>query len=146
MLRNLKLRFALIAALVLLSFWYLVPTIRLYSMTPAEREALARTDPEALQKLREKAIKLGLDLQGGMHLVLEIDETDPQGLLLKASFAGARQPLTDGTLLRALFAYPLMTLKVTAAIHWEALKLWAKGVPVFRHARAASRVATTVVD
>ena len=63
-----------------------------------------------------------------------------------ASFAGSRQPLTDGTLRRALFAYPLMTLKVTAAIHWEALKLWAKGVPVFRHRAAPARVATTVVD
>jgi preprotein translocase subunit SecD len=74
--RNLKLRFALIAALVLVSFWYLIPTIRLYSMSAAEREELVRRDPEAAQKLRERAIKLGLDLQGGMHLVLEIDETD----------------------------------------------------------------------
>jgi DUF1365 family protein len=79
-------------------------------------------------------------------VVVAIDETDPQGLLLKASFAGTRQPLTDASLLRALFAYPLMTLKVTAAIHWEALKLLAKGVPVFRHRRAATKVATTVVD
>ena len=53
---------------------------------------------------------------------------------------------TDAGLLRALFEYPLMTLKVTAAIHWEALKLWGKGVPVFRHRAAAKRVATTVVD
>ena len=82
----------------------------------------------------------------GEKVVVAIDETDPHGLLLKASFAGARQQLTDGSLLRALFAYPLMTLKVTAAIHWEALKLWAKGVPVFRHRRAAAQVATTVVD
>ena len=82
----------------------------------------------------------------GEKVVVAIDETDRQGLLLKASFAGARQPLTDASLLRALFAYPLMTLKVTAAIHWEALKLWAKGVPVFRHRRAAAKVATTVVD
>ncbi len=74
--RNLKLRFALIAALVLVSLWYLIPTIRLYSMSPAERETLTRSDPEVAQKLREKAVKLGLDLQGGMHLVLEIDETD----------------------------------------------------------------------
>lgn len=78
-------------------------------------------------------------------VLVAIDESDPQGLLLKASFSGSRQPLTDGTLLRALFAYPLMTLKVTAAIHWEALKLWAKGVPVFRHRAAQARVATTVV-
>jgi hypothetical protein len=82
----------------------------------------------------------------GERVVVSIDETDPQGLLLKASFAGTRQPLTDDTLLRALFAYPLMTLKVTAAIHWEAVKLWAKGVPVFRHRTAAAKVATTVVE
>lgn len=82
----------------------------------------------------------------GDKVLVSIDETDPQGLLLKASFAGARQPLTDATLLRALFAYPLMTLKVTAAIHWEAMKLWAKGVPVFRHRAAPARIATTVVD
>ena len=82
----------------------------------------------------------------GEKVLVAIDETDRQGLLLKASFAGSRQPLTDGSLLRALFAYPLMTLKVTAAIHWEALKLWAKGVPVFRHRAATARVATTIVE
>lgn len=82
----------------------------------------------------------------GDKVVVSIDEADPQGLLLKASFAGTRQPLNDGTLLRALFAYPLMTLKVTAAIHWEAIKLWAKGVPVIRHRAAQARVATTIVD
>jgi len=80
------------------------------------------------------------------RVVIGIDETDAEGLLLKASFAGSRQALTDAALLRALFAYPLMTLKVTAAIHWEALKLWAKGVPVFRHKVAAQKVATTVVE
>ncbi|MEO7222381.1 MAG: DUF1365 domain-containing protein [Devosia sp.] len=82
----------------------------------------------------------------GENVLVAIDETDPQGLLLKASFAGVRKPLTDRELLRALFAYPLMTLKVTAAIHWEALKLWTKGVPVFRHRAAAARVATTIVE
>jgi uncharacterized protein len=82
----------------------------------------------------------------GENVLVAIDETDAQGLLLKASFAGVRKPLTDRELLRALFAYPLMTLKVTAAIHWEALKLWAKGVQVFRHRAAPTRVATTIVE
>ena len=79
-------------------------------------------------------------------VVIAIDEEDGEGMLLRASFAGSREPLTDATLMRALLAYPLMTLKVWGAIHWEALKLWAKGVPVFRHRAAASRVATTIVD
>jgi DUF1365 family protein len=79
-------------------------------------------------------------------VVVSIDETDGEGLLLKASFAGSRQPMTDATLARALFAYPLMTLKVWGAIHWEALKLWRKGVPVFRHRAAPARVATTIVE
>ena len=82
----------------------------------------------------------------GENVLVAIDETDAQGLLLKASFAGVRKPLTDRELLRALFAYPLMTLKVTAAIHWEALKLWAKGVPALRHRAAPTRVATTIVE
>jgi DUF1365 family protein len=79
-------------------------------------------------------------------VVLRIDETDPQGLLLRASFSGARQPLTDATLLRALVSYPLMTLKVTAAIHWEALKLLLKGMPYLVRKPAASRVATSIVE
>lgn len=29
--------------------------------------------------------------------------------------------------MRAFLAYPLMTLKVIGAIHWQALKLWCKG-------------------
>jgi len=32
-----------------------------------------------------------------------------------------------------LFTFPLMTLKIILAIHWQALKLWGKGVPVHDH-------------
>jgi Protein of unknown function (DUF1365) len=34
---------------------------------------------------------------------------------------------------RVLAEDPLMTLRVATEIHWEALKLWWKGVPVFTH-------------
>ncbi len=79
-------------------------------------------------------------------VLISISETDPDGLLLRASFAGERQELTDASLRRALFAYPLMTLKVMGAIHWEALKLWLKGVKYVPRRPAVSRVATTVVN
>jgi DUF1365 family protein len=54
---------------------------------------------------------------------------DPQGRrLITATFAGARKALSDKALMLAFLAYPLMTLKVVAAIHWEALQIFAKGV------------------
>lgn len=44
-----------------------------------------------------------------------------------------RRPWNAKELLRALAAYPLMTLRVIGSIHWQALRLWAKGVPVYTH-------------
>ena len=49
-------------------------------------------------------------------------------IALTASFAGARSELTDANLLRAWAGDPLMSVKVIAGIHWEALKMWLKGV------------------
>jgi DUF1365 family protein len=48
--------------------------------------------------------------------------------MITANFSGVRHALTDARLLRALVVFPLMTLKVVVAIHWEAVKLLAKGL------------------
>ena len=48
--------------------------------------------------------------------------------LLRTHFKAAIQPLGDGTIVKAVLAYPFMTLKVVAAIHWEAAKLYLKGL------------------
>lgn len=71
------------------------------------------------------------------RLLVEVRASDDQGPMLDARFVGARRALTDAALLRALAAYPLMTFKVMAAIHWEALKLWLKGVRLVPRAGAA---------
>jgi uncharacterized protein len=58
---------------------------------------------------------------------LRILETDLEGPLLAATFNGRRRALTTAALLRSFFSLPLVTFKIVAAIHWEALRLWLKG-------------------
>lgn len=71
----------------------------------------------------------------GSDLTLAVLLRDRDGALIKTRFGATAAPLTDRTLLAALARLPFMTLKVTAAIHIEALKLWLKGVPLVRRPR-----------
>ncbi|MDB5654352.1 MAG: hypothetical protein JWQ94_1965, partial [Tardiphaga sp.] len=63
----------------------------------------------------------------GPTVKLRILETDAEGPMLAATFHGTRRALTTPALLRAFFALPMVTFKIMAAIHWEALRLWIKG-------------------
>jgi len=42
-------------------------------------------------------------------------------------------PINSANLAKQLLKIPLMTTKVTAAIYWQALKIWLKGVPFLGH-------------
>lgn len=53
--------------------------------------------------------------------------------LFHAFMALDRVPVTTRSLAATLLRFPFMTLKVIAAIHWEALRLWVKRVPVHDH-------------
>lgn len=44
-----------------------------------------------------------------------------------------RHPFDGRSLARVLWRYPLMTLQVVFAIHWQALRLWVRGNPVHDH-------------
>lgn len=58
---------------------------------------------------------------------------DGEGPLIVASFAGERRELSNGALLGAFLKHPLLTLKVVAGIHVEALWLFLKRIGVRRH-------------
>jgi DUF1365 family protein len=66
-------------------------------------------------------------LPPGERVQLRILETDRDGPLLAATFNGRHRVLNTKELLRAFLALPLVTMKIMAAIHWEALRLWLKG-------------------
>lgn len=64
----------------------------------------------------------------GDRVVIAIQGSAAQGPLINACLVGERRELADRALLRAFLAIPSVTLKVIAAIHWEALLLWLKGL------------------
>ena len=71
--------------------------------------------------------------EGHASLHLGIGVHDAQGPLLHATYAATHAPLRDRALALALLTHPLLTLKVVAAIHWDALRLWLKRVPLHPH-------------
>ncbi|HSG28127.1 MAG TPA: protein translocase subunit SecD [Candidatus Krumholzibacterium sp.] len=72
-----SLRYKVIIVLIVFlgSLWFLYPTLRLVQMGEDGRKAMAVEYPEDFDKLESKAIKRGLDLSGGMHIVLEVDDS-----------------------------------------------------------------------
>lgn len=66
------------------------------------------------------------------RLGFAIETMDGETCLVRATMTGRRVPLTAGRLLWYALKYPLVTVKVIAAIHWEALRLWLRRVPFHR--------------
>ena len=82
---------------------------------------------------------VGMDARYHFHVMppgetvrLRINETEAGEPLLAASFAGSVAQLNSAALTACLLKIPLMTWKITAGIHWEALKLWLKGARFHR--------------
>lgn len=61
-------------------------------------------------------------------LNIVIRGTDADGPIIVAALAATRRDLTDAALLGAFLRTPLLTVKVIIGIHWEALRLWRKGI------------------
>ena len=76
------------------------------------------------------------------RLSLAIQATSASGHAIDTVFAARRRALTDAALLKVFLTLPLLTLKVVAGIHWEALRLWWKGLRVFAHPAPPPRPVT----
>jgi DUF1365 family protein len=66
------------------------------------------------------------------RIAITIDLEDKNGTILKTSIAGARREVAPGTSLTALFRLPLDFARTIVLIHFEAVRLWLKGVASVR--------------
>ncbi len=78
---------------------------------------------------------LGMDMRYDFHVIppgqqtsVTVRAADASGDVVVATLNGVRTPLSDARLLRVFVTHPLLTAKVTLGIHWEALRLWLKGM------------------
>jgi DUF1365 family protein len=70
----------------------------------------------------------------GEYLEIHVDDHDSEGRVLITRLNGERREMTDAALLSAFIRYPLVTLRVIFLIHYNALRLWMKGLSVNRKA------------
>lgn len=62
------------------------------------------------------------------RILVGIRYTQNDAPMLHAVFDGKRVPLNSTAVIAQFLRMPLMTLKIVAAINWEALRLWLKGI------------------
>ncbi len=60
---------AILIVLACIAFWN---TFKMWTMSDTDKQKLKDENPGALLELQQKAIRLGLDLQGGIHVVLRV--------------------------------------------------------------------------
>ena len=64
----------------------------------------------------------------GKKILVYIDQYDNEDKLLVASQEGTKVSLNNKNLIKNYFLHPLMSFKIILAIHFEAFRLWIKGV------------------
>jgi DUF1365 family protein len=73
----------------------------------------------------------------GRRLAVHMETRQAGRKVFDATLGLSRREIGTASLAAALARAPLPTVKVVAAIYWNALRLWAKGAPTFSHPRHA---------
>lgn len=79
------------------------------------------------------------------HFALGINASEGGETMLSACLAASRQALSDRSLLRSFLGIPLVTAKVILAIHWEAARLWLKGIRIRERPKPSANGITIAV-
>jgi uncharacterized protein len=69
----------------------------------------------------------------GQRLAVHMENLRGSEKIFDATLELTRKPITGGALAFVLLRFPLSTVRVLLAIHWQALRLWVKRVPVHTH-------------
>ena len=69
----------------------------------------------------------------GIHMHNEERGNQGHARVFDATLSLRRREISRGSLAGVLMRYPLMTGRVIGRIHWEAMRLWLKRIPVHRH-------------
>lgn len=69
----------------------------------------------------------------GERLALHMENHDERGKVFDATLSLKGRPATAAALNGLVLRFPFMTMKVAAAIYWQALRLYLKGVPFYVH-------------
>ena len=75
----------------------------------------------------------------GRSLAVHMDNQQDGRRLFDATLLLRRREIGPASLARVLARYPLLTVKVVAAIHWQAARLWLKGCPFHPHPRSRGK-------
>jgi len=89
-------------------------------------------------RFMRSAARAGVDAGRTVARIDYFDAGAPDLPLLQTSVSGTLEPLGAASVRRAFFGMPLMTLAVIARIHWQALRLFVRRVPL--HARPSAAV------
>lgn len=75
----------------------------------------------------------------GDELTVHMENYKNSSRYFAATLSLKRKPMTKGKLRNTVIAFPFMTVKVVAAIYWQALKLKLKGAKYYPHPNYSTR-------